>query len=186
MGVYTIGVAGESYRQKEIKKCREGDPLVLKREPDNRYDPCAVAVLRENGEQIGYVPRNQAEWVSRIMDEGKRVEERINKIVGETWNKPTRGVVIDINTTPQLGWDDSGERQEGHKAPFIYVSGDGKVFQDEVTPSEKRALEGPPKMFSHLPMKSRGTQHGGPRHLCYWVYWAISVVCDEIANRENK
>jgi len=38
MGVYTLNIVGESYRQEEIKRCHEGESLVLKREPNNKYD----------------------------------------------------------------------------------------------------------------------------------------------------
>jgi len=106
MGVYTLNVAGESYRQDAIKHCREGEFLVLKREPENKFGENAVAVLRENGEQIGYISRDNAEWVARVMDEGKKVEAKIKCITGGKKGKPTLGVVIDVNTTPECGWED--------------------------------------------------------------------------------
>ena len=109
MGVYTLNIVGESDRQEEIGGCREGENLILKREPKNRYDANAVAVLRENGNQIGYLSRDDAEWVVRIMDDGDEVEARIKWITGGTAEKPSYGMVVDINT---------GAEEKGSKKGF--------------------------------------------------------------------
>lgn len=66
-------VAGESHhnadgtsRQAIIPRCRVGELLRLEHEPDNPYDINAIRVLRQTGEQIGYLPRDfAAEVVSR-------------------------------------------------------------------------------------------------------------------------
>jgi HIRAN domain-containing protein len=66
-------VAGESYPNSDgsdrlaiIQKCTVGELLVLEDEPDNPADINAIGVLRESGEQIGYLPRDMAaEVVSR-------------------------------------------------------------------------------------------------------------------------
>lgn len=66
-------LAGESYRnadgsdrQAVIQKCDVGELLVLEHEPDNPHDINAIRVLRESGEQIGYLSRHfAAEVVSR-------------------------------------------------------------------------------------------------------------------------
>ena len=66
-------VAGESHRNADgsdrqaiILRCRVGDLLVLEHEPDNPHDINAIRVLRQNGEQIGYLEREFAgEVVSR-------------------------------------------------------------------------------------------------------------------------
>lgn len=100
MGIYTCNLAGESYRQDTIRRCREGERVILKREPNNPHDKNAVAVLRQNGEQIAYLTRDNAEWVSRVMDEGRELEAKIKCITGGSRGKPTRGVLIDIDTTP--------------------------------------------------------------------------------------
>jgi hypothetical protein len=66
-------VAGESHRNDDgtdrqaiIRRCRVGELLVLQHEPDNPHDINAIRVLRQNGEQIGYLEREFAgEVVSR-------------------------------------------------------------------------------------------------------------------------
>jgi len=109
MGVYTLNIVADSYSQEEIGRCQEGESLILKREPMNRYDANAVAVLRGNGEQIGYLSRDDAEWVARIMDDGDEVEAGIKWITGGTAEKPSYGMVVDINT---------GAEEKGSKKGF--------------------------------------------------------------------
>jgi HIRAN domain len=66
-------VAGESHRNDDgssrqaiILRCRVGEPLVLEHDPDNPHDINAIRVLRQTGEQIGYLEREFAgEVVSR-------------------------------------------------------------------------------------------------------------------------
>jgi hypothetical protein len=36
---------------------KEGEGLVLRREPDNPHDSLAIAILTKNGHNLGYVPR---------------------------------------------------------------------------------------------------------------------------------
>jgi len=100
MGTYTLGIVGESHYQDAIRRCRQGDRVILKREPENPYDENAVAVLREDGETIGYLARDHAVWVAERMDEGRQVEAKIKLLTGGTRDKPTRGVIIDVDTTP--------------------------------------------------------------------------------------
>ena len=98
MGIYTIGIVGESRsnsdgksRQTIIKNdCRPGEVLILEREPKNKYDPNAVALCRVNGDQIGYIDRENAVWVSRVMDEGNKIHATLNKITGGTSGKRKR------------------------------------------------------------------------------------------------
>lgn len=63
-GTYPVGVAGESFRQAAVRKCRIGDCVDFELEPDNPFDPDAVAVY-VRGEQIGYLPRDG--WVTRVL-----------------------------------------------------------------------------------------------------------------------
>lgn len=72
-----------SDRQEIIKsKCRPGDPLILKREADNPYDPNAVKVLLRSGEQIGYLNEMRAEQVSALMAAGKPMLAKVLEVTG--------------------------------------------------------------------------------------------------------
>jgi hypothetical protein len=60
-------VAGESHRNDDgsdrqaiILRCRVGEMIVLEHEPDNPHDINAVRLLRQSGEQIGYLEREFA------------------------------------------------------------------------------------------------------------------------------
>jgi hypothetical protein len=60
---YLMSVAGVSFdnddgssRQTIISSCKPGETLRLIREPDNKFDPRAIKVVRGNGRQVGYLP----------------------------------------------------------------------------------------------------------------------------------
>ncbi len=50
-----------------------GDVLVLKPEPDNKYDEFAVEIFWR-GEKIGYVPVSDNKHISRLLQQGARLE----------------------------------------------------------------------------------------------------------------
>lgn len=96
-------VVGESHwnydgssRQEILTRCQEGELLVFVREPDNEYDPNAIAVCRFNGEQIGYLDRDLAADLAPEMDEGYGHFGALEKVVGGTPDKPSRGAVITV------------------------------------------------------------------------------------------
>lgn len=71
-GRYTLHLSGEEYdgRQGPIGRLEPGQFLVLRREPNNPHDSNAVAVTTQFGSTIGYIPRKNANWVARLLDEG--------------------------------------------------------------------------------------------------------------------
>lgn len=69
-------------RQDETAKLRKGDPVELRREPDNPHDPAAVAVFSERGVQIGYLGEQRASWLGSKLDRGMIREARIDRLVG--------------------------------------------------------------------------------------------------------
>lgn len=74
---------------------RQGDVLVLSREPDNPHDPRAVRVFW-HGVQIGYAPRLDNADLARIMDRGVGVEGRILhlQISRDPWKRVLMEIVI--------------------------------------------------------------------------------------------
>lgn len=48
----------------------KGDELLLRREPDNPYDPSAIAVLTRKGNKLGYLPRRTNAVPAAILDQG--------------------------------------------------------------------------------------------------------------------
>ena len=51
----------------------EGQPLALRRHPENEHDACATLMLTFRGEEIGWVPRQYSELVARHLEAGHRV-----------------------------------------------------------------------------------------------------------------
>lgn len=100
---YFSAVAGESFenydgssRQKILKRCVAGETIELVHEKGNRYDRWAVQVLRENGEQIGYLPSEQSEEFMQRMQSGCGYIAGLIEVTGGTFDKPHRGAVIYI------------------------------------------------------------------------------------------
>jgi hypothetical protein len=77
-----------------------GDPLTLRREPDNPYDPRAVRV-EWRGTQIGYAPRADNVDLARLMDRGIAVEARILHL--QKSRDPWKRMLIEITLAPPPG-----------------------------------------------------------------------------------
>lgn len=99
--IYLINVhiAGTSY----IDNINELEPELVKgkklnffREPNNEYDERAIVIKNENGDKLGYVPRNKNEILSRLMDAGKLLYGEVyeKELVGNWW-KITVQVFLD-------------------------------------------------------------------------------------------
>lgn len=84
-----IEVAG--FRHQKARASEDiyiGDPIVLKHEPENEYDPQAVAMFH-SGVRIGYVDRAQAPAVLTWMRKGYRINATVERING----KPERPLI---------------------------------------------------------------------------------------------
>ncbi len=86
----SVNLAGVSYnnrdgtsRQRIILGCSAGELLRIKAEDDNPFDPNAVAVIRLNGEQLGYLHREDAAEVRKGSQEGWLYAAIINKILND-------------------------------------------------------------------------------------------------------
>src|SRR5574338_651190 len=56
--------------EEQFRALPEGAQLTLKREPENKFDPHAIAVHAPDGTKIGFVTKAQAGWLSRLIDNG--------------------------------------------------------------------------------------------------------------------
>ncbi|MGA2062460.1 MAG: HIRAN domain-containing protein [Thermoguttaceae bacterium] len=86
----SVNLAGVSHnnrdgtnRQQIIRRCSAGELLRLKAEDDNPVYPNAVAVIRLNGEQLGYLHSEEAEEVRKGSQEGWLYAAIINKILDD-------------------------------------------------------------------------------------------------------
>ena len=75
-------VAGTTYiKDKSVfDGIKEGDKLILKREPDNRFDDLAILVLTQSGKKLGYVPEKDNPILARLMNAGKKLTASVDTI----------------------------------------------------------------------------------------------------------
>jgi hypothetical protein len=66
-----------------ISKCREGDVLILKRDPRNKYDTNAIGVHLSSGEQIGHLSAALARDLASVMDGGERLAAIVRHRTGD-------------------------------------------------------------------------------------------------------
>ena len=77
-----------------LKELKVDDELVLRRE-DNQFDSKAIMVLNNNKQKIGYVPEKDNIIFARLMDAGKILKAKIQKIQEQgTWTKVTIGIYL--------------------------------------------------------------------------------------------
>src|SRR4051812_41830222 len=71
-----------SQRQAIASACRMGEKLTLDSEPDNTVDANAIRVLRDNGEQLGYLGASVAEDVTVKAAKGYRYAVFVANVTG--------------------------------------------------------------------------------------------------------
>jgi hypothetical protein len=76
---YVVGLRYEN-RLEYLSQVNEGDELELVREPDNAFDPYAMAVYTSTGRKLGYIRRNNAFVLSTLSDEGWQFNCRVEQI----------------------------------------------------------------------------------------------------------
>jgi hypothetical protein len=111
---YTMGIAGESYRQTALRKLSNGRRergedvffvAVLVHEPENQYDRNAIRVDIQGGDQVGYLPREDAEAYHRVfaaVKQAGKVAVCRAKLIGGTPGKPSIGVVLDLDAPESI------------------------------------------------------------------------------------
>ena len=90
-----VGVAYDE-RQNVISKLFEGEGLTLRREPRHPYQDNAIMVLRENGDQVGYIRRDLANVLVPRMAalEMDTVDANVVSLTGGAYPGAYRGVRI--------------------------------------------------------------------------------------------
>ena len=80
---------------------RVGDPLTLKREPQNPHDANAVRV-EWKGQPLGYVPRRDNSDVARQMDRGAPVQARIVNLkeARNPWQRVEFEIFVELAVRP--------------------------------------------------------------------------------------
>lgn len=78
-----VDVAGTGFASagKHLDRLSPGVELVLRREPGNPHDSLAILVELPDRVKLGYVPRAHNEVLARLMDAGKRLLARVERVV---------------------------------------------------------------------------------------------------------
>jgi hypothetical protein len=111
---FEMGIVGESYYGLEIKRIAgdrlsRGEDVVftatLRREPDNEYDPNAVAVIGSFGKKIGHLSRDYAleyQPLLQVLETQGLTATCSAKMFGGRGRKQNIGVWLDIETVEVL------------------------------------------------------------------------------------
>ena len=76
-----VGVTFEG-RQRFVVRLRRGEQLKLVRQPNNPYDPNAIAVFDSQGNQLGYIRRELAAEMAYKMDRGIQYTAEVTEVTG--------------------------------------------------------------------------------------------------------
>lgn len=68
---FVLKVVGTQYegRADRIEDLSQGDTILIRREPENNYDPNCLAVLNSKGESLGTIGAEDAEMISPVIDD---------------------------------------------------------------------------------------------------------------------
>lgn len=69
-------------RQSILKKCRIGEKLLLKRELNHPTDKWAIAVFTLTGDQLGYLPSSNDNYLATLIDKGFTLDVKIINLKG--------------------------------------------------------------------------------------------------------
>jgi len=106
-------IAGVSYKNDDgsdrqaiiRRRCRAGMRLELRPEPKNKHDRNAIAawiswrslLIFSGSAQLGYLERDDAAAVAKHLKAGGRARARVVEVMGGTRDKPSRGVLIEVD-----------------------------------------------------------------------------------------
>lgn len=85
---------GSSRKDLIFNMCDQS-PIMLEREPNNKYDPNAIKVITDGG-QIGYIGKDYSAILAEYMDAGRQFTAKVKpKCVGEYKGRPYCTLLID-------------------------------------------------------------------------------------------
>jgi tetratricopeptide (TPR) repeat protein len=140
----------KSSRQTLVARCRSGDRLVLRAEPENPYDRHAVAVLNESGQQLGYLPSDARD--SSALLRGEPINACVKGVIGGSslWNRlfggaqKSYGLIVQL-TKGEPDWTQFGAHRQKAE-PVDRAVEKGQVLErkgriDEAVAQYSRALQ---------------------------------------------
>ena len=90
-------IAGTTYLEDPsvLEDIKTGDRLSLQRE-DNKFDEHAIVVLNSEKKKLGYIPEKDNLIFSRLMDAGKTLCAKIDKITQSTHNGDPASAMLEV------------------------------------------------------------------------------------------
>ncbi len=86
-------VMGTTFTDMAKLNIKEGDELMLNREPNNKYDKNAIRVSW-GVIKIGYIKKELAKDMAKAMDKGKKYKCYVSNVTGGTKGKTNKGINI--------------------------------------------------------------------------------------------
>ena len=99
-------------RQQVMRSLHEGDELLLERQPDNPHDPCAIALVAESGDQVGFLRRQIASAIAPLMDEGTEYVAHVLQVTGGEEGR-SLGVNVQVERVDDAGGYQASLELEG-------------------------------------------------------------------------
>ena len=90
-----VGITFEG-RQAVAEGICEGDELLLERQPDNAFDPNAIALIAPDGSQVGFLRRQIAAALAPRIDDGVEYEACVLQVTG---GEDGRSLGINVQVT---------------------------------------------------------------------------------------
>lgn len=69
-------------RQDVISRLKSGDPLAMRRQPENPYDANAIALFEHRGAQVGFLNRRLAQALAPALDAGVAYDVEVTDVTG--------------------------------------------------------------------------------------------------------
>jgi hypothetical protein len=143
MHTYQLRIVGTAHEGRDSvvrRYCKRGDTVKFHREPENLFDPNAIAVWhvrlnkagRDIGDQVGYVPADIARELAPLLDRAEAVivSAVIDMVFADPdMDSPRLGVLCRLRGRPITQLDDLEPLKEGDVA-------------DEEPPLEWRSVRG--------------------------------------------
>lgn len=105
-----VGVSFDA-RQEVARTLQAGDTLLLARDPQNEFDPFAIKVENNSGQQLGFLRKEIAKHVAPQMDEGRDYVACVQEVTGKQGEGQSLGVNIEVTRKPTL-------EEELHSTPM--------------------------------------------------------------------
>jgi hypothetical protein len=127
----------------------------FEREPDNRHDANAILIFTEGGDELGYVPREDAKEMAPLMDAGNWADATVKKLL-ESREGSALPVVVSKMYRPEVKRPDPPVRVSGpvkHARPVSEILLGGLRTAPTRRPSvalERREAERRAGLWAHM------------------------------------